>query len=37
VYNVKKVYPYAKLAGETTDYFKKILDTIPTEKAGNCI
>jgi len=33
VYNVKKVYPYAKLAGKQLTIYKKILDTIPTEKA----
>jgi len=33
VYNVKKVYPYARLAGETLKNYKRILDTIPTEKA----
>ena len=33
VYNVKKVYPYAKLAGKQLNIYKKILDTIPTEKA----
>lgn len=33
VYNVKKVYPYAKLAGQRLSYYKTILDTIPTEKA----
>jgi hypothetical protein len=33
VYNVKKVYPYAKLAGKQLAVYKTILDTIPTEKA----
>jgi hypothetical protein len=33
VYNVKKVYPYARLAGEMLKNYKEILDTIPTEKA----
>jgi hypothetical protein len=33
VYNVRKVYPYAKLAGEKLRYYEGILDTIPTEKA----
>ena len=33
VYNVKKVYPYAKLAGKQLAIYKSILDTIPTEKA----
>jgi hypothetical protein len=33
VYNVKKVYPYAKLAGEKFSEYGKILDTIRTEKA----
>lgn len=32
VYNVKKVYPYAKLAGAKLREYEKILDTIPTEK-----
>jgi len=32
VYNVKKVYPYAKLAGEKLKIYKAILDSIPTEK-----
>ena len=31
--NIKKVYPYAKLAGQRLKYYKTILDTIPTEKA----
>ena len=33
VYNVKKVYPYAKAAGKQLNIYKEILDTIPTEKA----
>lgn len=33
VHNVKKVYPYAKLAGQKLAEFKKILDTIPNEKS----
>jgi hypothetical protein len=33
VYNVKKVYPYAKLAGARLKYYKDVMDTIPTEKA----
>ena len=33
IYNVKKVYPYAKLAGMKLDEYQKVLDTIPTEKA----
>jgi hypothetical protein len=32
VYNVRKVYPYAKLAGIKLSEYKVILDTIPTEK-----
>ena len=32
VYNVKKVYPYAKLAGKKLAAYKTILDTIATEK-----
>lgn len=32
VYNVKKVYPYAKLAGEKLRAYKLILDTIPTQQ-----
>ena len=32
VYNVKKVYPYAKLAGVRLKDYMAILDTIPTEK-----
>jgi hypothetical protein len=33
VYNVKKVYPYAKAASKQLALYKAILDTIPTEKA----
>jgi hypothetical protein len=33
VYNVKKVYPYAKLAGQKLKFYKSVIDTIPTEKA----
>jgi hypothetical protein len=33
VYNIKKVYPYAKLAAKQLNSYKAILDTIPTEKA----
>ena len=33
IYNVKKVYPYAKLAGKQLSVYKSIMDTIPTEKA----
>jgi hypothetical protein len=33
VYNVKKVYPYAKAAGKQLAYYKSVLDTIPSEKA----
>ncbi len=33
VYNVKKVYPYAKLAGQKLSYYKTVLDTIHGEKA----
>ncbi len=32
VYNIKKVYPYAKLAGAKLREFEKALDTIPSEK-----
>ncbi|MEI6683907.1 MAG: DUF4294 domain-containing protein [Bacteroidota bacterium] len=32
VYNVKLVYPYAKMAGEKLKMYKSVLDTIPTEK-----
>jgi hypothetical protein len=33
VKNVKKVYPYAKLAGQKLKYYRDVLDTIPSEKA----
>lgn len=33
IYNVKVVYPYAKLAGAKLREFKLVLDTIPSEKA----
>jgi hypothetical protein len=33
VYNVKKVYPYAKLASKQLAVYKSILDTIPTANA----
>ncbi len=33
VYNIKKVYPYAKLAGERLRFYKSVIDTIPSEKA----
>jgi len=33
VYNVKKVYPYAKLAGQKLSYYKTVMDTIQGEKA----
>ena len=33
VYNVKKVYPYAKLASLKLFEYQKILDTIPDEKS----
>lgn len=33
VYNVKKVYPYAKLAGQKLGYYKTVMDTIHGEKA----
>jgi len=33
VYNVKKVYPFAKMAGMKFAEYKKILDTIPDEKS----
>ena len=33
VYHVRKVYPYAKLAGEKLAEFNRALDTIPTERA----
>ena len=32
VYNIRKVYPYAKLAAVKLNEFKKVLDTIPTER-----
>lgn len=32
VHNVKKVYPYAKLAGQKLREYRDILDTIPNEK-----
>lgn len=32
VYNVKKVYPFAKLAGQKLRLYRDILDTIPGEK-----
>lgn len=32
VYNVRKVYPYAKMAGEKLRYYEKVLDTIPTDR-----
>ncbi|MCK9219968.1 MAG: DUF4294 domain-containing protein [Bacteroidales bacterium] len=32
VYNVKKVYPYAKLAGKKLREFKSVLDTLKSEK-----
>jgi len=33
VYNIKKVYPFAKIAGMKFAEYKKILDTIPDEKS----
>jgi len=33
VYNVKKVYPYAKLAAVKLTEYKHVLDSIPTERA----
>jgi len=33
VYRVRKVYPYAKLAAKKLEAYKKVLDTIPTQKA----
>lgn len=33
VYNIKKVYPYSKMAKEKYDEVAAVLDTIPTEKA----
>lgn len=32
VYNIKKVYPYAKLAGEKLQEFQRIMDTITNER-----
>jgi hypothetical protein len=32
VYNVRKVYPYARLASLKLQEYKKVLDTIPTER-----
>ncbi|MFH1298076.1 MAG: DUF4294 domain-containing protein [Bacteroidota bacterium] len=32
VFNIKKVYPYAKLAGEKLEEFQRVLDTITNEK-----
>jgi hypothetical protein len=32
IYNIKKVYPYAKMAGQKLRYYKTVLDTIRTEK-----
>ncbi|TSA24403.1 MAG: DUF4294 domain-containing protein [Bacteroidetes bacterium] len=32
VYNIQKVYPYAKLAGENLEAFRKVMDTIATDK-----
>ena len=32
VYNVRKVYPYAKLAAAKLDQYRKVLDTIPSER-----
>ncbi len=32
VYNVKKVYPYAKAAGQQLAAYKAVLDTMPSEK-----
>ena len=32
VYNVRKVYPWAKLAASEMEKIKKVLDTIPTER-----
>jgi hypothetical protein len=32
VYNVRKVYPYAKLAAMKLGEYKKVLDTIPSER-----
>ena len=33
VYNVRKVYPYAKMAGEKLTQYERVLDTIQGEKA----
>jgi hypothetical protein len=33
VYNIRKVYPYAKIAGAKFNEFKKTMDTIHSEKA----
>ncbi len=32
VYNIQKVYPYAKLAGEKLEEFKQVMDTITNER-----
>jgi hypothetical protein len=32
VYNVKKVYPYAKLAGQKLAFYRNVMDTIEGEK-----
>jgi hypothetical protein len=32
VYRVRKVYPYAKLAAKKLDEYRKVLDTIPTNR-----
>ena len=32
VYNIQKVYPYAKLAGEKLEAFQRVLDTITNER-----
>jgi hypothetical protein len=32
IHNIKKVYPYAKMAGQKLRYYKTVLDTIRTEK-----
>lgn len=32
VYNIRKVYPYARLAGEKLDSFRLAMDTLTTEK-----
>jgi len=31
VHNVKRVYPFARLAGQKFDYYSQILETLPTE------